>query len=128
MRRLGLKFGALPSSLQPQLLELFKAHEEAAAAQQGDKTAIANIAEDIAEKLPGGWSVKQVRADGIDTQYARRTTNQARADASAAIMSPFKLLEVVGCVGRCAVAQTSPPDMITDQWQCLLLLLLPPCF
>lgn len=107
MRRLGLKFGALPSSLQPQLLELFKAHEESAAAQQGDKTAIANIAEDIAEKLPGGWSVKQVRADGIYNQrYARRATNQTRVGASAVIfVAVSECLRVVGCVGRCAQHQ-----------------------
>ena len=60
MRRLGLKFGALPPSLQPRLLELFKAHEEATEAQRGDMTAIMNVTRDIAEQLPGGWDDKQV--------------------------------------------------------------------
>jgi hypothetical protein len=60
MRRLGLKFGVLPASLQPQLLELFRSHEESVAAQRGDRMAITNVTQDVAEKLPGGWSEKQV--------------------------------------------------------------------
>jgi hypothetical protein len=61
MRRLGLKFGALPSTLEPKLLEMFRAHEQSGAAARGDRTAITDVSRDIAEELPGGWSDKQVR-------------------------------------------------------------------
>lgn len=64
MRRLGLKFGALPPSLQPRLLELFRGHEQAAAAGRGERGAVAAVAADVAAELPGGWSDKQVGFGG----------------------------------------------------------------
>lgn len=61
MRRLGLKFGTLPATLEPKLLEMFRGHEQSGAAARGDRSAINDVSRDIAEELPGGWSDKQVR-------------------------------------------------------------------
>jgi hypothetical protein len=60
LKRLGLKFGALPGALRPQLLELFQGHSDAAAARAGERAALNAVADAIAQQLPGGWSAKQV--------------------------------------------------------------------
>lgn len=52
MKRLGLKFGELPDSLQQQLHQLWQQYRD-----EGQATAV----DKIAQELPGGWNDKQVR-------------------------------------------------------------------
>ena len=51
LKRLGLKWGALPPSLLPKLRQLYAQYQGIAGGARYEK---------IAEELPGGWSNKQV--------------------------------------------------------------------